>query len=121
MNEKNFSRLPIILFWIIPAVGNDVVEALSHHENLSVAGSLLASLFLTIVLMTIWVYCGWSAWRVGAEYQHMKLLSAFAKRGWYAVVDGEDYLMLPADEIKHEIIAQRGKEPEQFATVGNPR
>ena len=122
MNEKNFSRrLPIILFWIIPAVGSDVVNALSHHENLTPAGTSVTSLFLTILLMGIWVYSGWSAWRVGAEYQHLKLLSAFARRGWYAVVDGKDYLMLPTDDLQEEISKQGAKEAKQFVTVGRDR
>lgn len=116
MNEENFfRRLPLILFWTLPAVGSDLVEGLSHHDNLTPAGSLMASVFSTVLLLALWAWSGWSTFRDARSH----FIRGAYSSGWVAKFEGRLFLMIPADGEIREAIAKGEKKPEHFVAKGD--
>lgn len=111
MNEENFScRLPLVAFWILPAVGSDVVGALSSHQNLTPAGSWMVSMIVTISLMALWLFCGWITFRDARSH----FIRGAYRSGWVAKFEGRLFLMLPADGELQEAIRTGNKSVEDF-------
>lgn len=114
MNEENlFRRLPLIGFWIIPAVGSDLVEALSSHQNLTLAGEWMTSTFLAVVAMALWVFCGWITFRDARSH----FIRGAYSSGWVAKFEGRLFLMLPADGELRDAIRTGSKSVEDFVSV----
>jgi hypothetical protein len=111
MSEENFfRRLPLLGFWIIPVVGSDLVEALSGHQNLTPAGSWMISMAVTILLMALWILCGWITFRDARSH----FIRGAYSSGWVAKFEGKLFLMLPVDGELRDAIRTGNKSVEDF-------
>lgn len=117
MNEENFfRRLPLLGLWILPAIGSDVIEVLSSHQNLTPAGSWIISMVATIALMGLWVICGWITFRDARSH----FIRGAYSSGWVAKFEGRLFLMLPADGELRDAIRTGNKSVQDFMAEARP-
>jgi len=101
--------MKVILFWTLPLIAPELISVIAGREGLTMTGVIAVELLLSAMAISAWFWCGI---RIHADYRKTILKAAsddlFAS-SWPAKMEGETYVMVPANERMREKIRETNR------------
>lgn len=96
-------------FWTIPLIAPDIISHLTSQPHLTRAGAIGAEIILATVCIAVWVWCGKGILRTYRKAIVKAAVDDMYASSWAAKLEGETYLMVPANEPMREKIRETNR------------
>lgn len=106
-------RWSVLGIWLLPAFCEDLTRAASSHGNLTTTGASIITIAVWIMVVSLWMFSVRRFIREETKTTEARVLS----NGLYVSLEGDEYLMVPADKKLQEEVRKENRRAKHIARM----